>query len=153
MGYLFQKLVKTNKNAKEKNISVSDVSNFEAIQGKGLKGTNNGKEYFVGNAKLVSDLKVPFDTAKLNEFTSQGKTPVILATKEKVLGFVMVADEIKAESVEAVKNLHKLGIKVVMLTGDNEKTAQDVAQRLGITEFHASMKSEEKLWSSWLIFE
>lgn len=87
----------------ERNISVFDVSSFEGIQGKGLKGTIKGTEYFVGNAKLVSDLKVSFGTAKLNEFTSQGKTPVILTTKEKVLGFVMVADEIKAESVEAVK--------------------------------------------------
>jgi heavy metal translocating P-type ATPase len=118
--------------AQEKNISISDISNFEGIQGKGLKGSINGTEYFVGNAKLVSDLKIPFDTAKLNEFTSQGKTPVILATKEKVLGFVMVADEIKAESVEAVKNLHTLGIKVVMLTGDDEKAAKYIASLVGI---------------------
>lgn len=131
--------------AQEKNISIADVSNFEGIQGKGLKGTIDATEYFVGNAKLVSDLKVTFDTARLNEFTSQGKTPVILATKEKVLGFVMVADEIKAESVEAVKNLHALGIKVVMLTGDDEKAAKYIASLVGIDDVVAHVLPQDKL--------
>lgn len=131
--------------AQEKNISISDVSNFEGIQGKGLKGTINGTEFFAGNAKLVSDLKVSFDTAKLNEFTSQGKTPVILTSSEKVLGFVMVADEIKAESVEAVKNLHALGIKIVMLTGDDEKAAKYIASLVGIDDVIAHVLPQDKL--------
>jgi Cu2+-exporting ATPase/Cu+-exporting ATPase len=131
--------------AQEKGISVSDVSNFEGIQGKGLKGSIKNTEYFVGNAKLVSDLKLHFDTSKLNEFTSQGKTPVILATKEKVLGFVMVADEIKVESAEAVKNLHSLGIKIVMLTGDDEKAAKYIASLVGIDDVVAHVLPEDKL--------
>jgi len=131
--------------AEEKNISVSDVSDFEGIQGKGLKGIINGTEYFVGNAKLVRDLGISFDMKKLDEFTSQGKTPVILATKEKVLGFVMVADEIKAESVEAVKNLHTLGIKVVMLTGDDEKAAKYIASLVGIDDVVAHVLPQDKL--------
>lgn len=131
--------------AQEKNISLSDVAGFEGIQGKGLKGVIGGTEYFVGNAKLVSDLKVSFDSAKLNEFTSQGKTPVILSTKEKVLGFVMVADEIKAESVEAVKNLHALGIKAVMLTGDDEKAAKYIGSLVGIDNVIAHVLPQDKL--------
>ncbi len=131
--------------AQENNIPISDASDFEGIQGKGLKGTINSTEYFVGNAKLVSDLDISFDATKLDEFTSQGKTPVILATKEKVMGFVMVADEIKAESVEAVKNLHALGIKVVMLTGDDEKTAKYIASLVGIDDVVAHVLPEDKL--------
>jgi Cu2+-exporting ATPase/Cu+-exporting ATPase len=131
--------------AKEKNVSISDISGFEIVQGKGLKGTIGGTEYFAGNAKLISDLKLPFDAAKLNEFTSQGKTPVMLATREKVLGFVMVADEIKAESVAAVKNLHTLGIKVVMLTGDDEKAAKYIASLVGIDNVIAHVLPEDKL--------
>ena len=131
--------------AREKKIPVSDVSNFESIQGKGLKGKINGTEYFIGNAKLISDLKISFDATKLNEFTSQGKTPVILATKEKVLGFVMVADEIKAESIEAIKNLHKLGIKVVMLTGDDEKAAKYIGSLVGIDDVVAHVLPQDKL--------
>lgn len=131
--------------AQEKNISISNVSNFEGIQGKGLKGKIKDTEYFVGNAKLVSDLKISFDANKLNEFTSQGKTPVILATNEKVLGFVMVADEIKTESVEAVKNLHALGIRVVMLTGDDEKTAKYIGSLVGIDDVVAHVLPQDKL--------
>ncbi|MEK7621625.1 MAG: heavy metal translocating P-type ATPase [Patescibacteria group bacterium] len=131
--------------AREKNIPVSDVSNFEGIQGKGLKGTVNGTDYFVGNAKLVSDLKISFDGVLLNKFTAQGKTPVILATKENVLGFVMVADEIKPESKQAVANLHKLGIKVVMLTGDDEKAAKYMAALVGIDDVVAHVLPQDKL--------
>lgn len=131
--------------AQEKNILISETIDFEGIQGKGLKGKVNGTEYFVGNAKLISDLKVSFDTTKLNEFTSQGKTPVILATKEKVLGFVMVADEIKTESIEAVKDLHALGIKVVMLTGDDEKAAKYIGSLVGIDDVVAHVLPQDKL--------
>lgn len=131
--------------AQEKNISISDVFNFEGIQGKGLKGEIGDTEYFAGNAKLVSDLKISFDAGKLDKFTLQGKTPVILATKEKVLGFVMVADEIKEESVDAIKNLHALGIKVVMLTGDDEKAAKYIGSLVGIDDVVAHVLPQDKL--------
>lgn len=131
--------------AQEKNIVVSEVSEFEGIQGKGLKGSVAGIEYFVGNAKLINDLNIQFDTASLNEFTSQGKTPVILATKDAVMGFVMVADEIKQESKQAVADLHKLGIKVVMLTGDDEKAAKYIASLVSIDEVIAHVLPQDKL--------
>ncbi|PIR98147.1 MAG: copper-translocating P-type ATPase [Candidatus Colwellbacteria bacterium CG10_big_fil_rev_8_21_14_0_10_42_22] len=131
--------------AEEKNIPISEALDFEGIQGKGLKGKINGTEYFVGNTKLMSDLKIPFNVAKLNEFTSQGKTPVILATSEKVLGFVMVADEIKAESIEAIKNLHALGIQVVMLTGDDERAAKYIGSLVGIDDVVAHVLPQDKL--------
>ncbi len=131
--------------AQEKNIGVADVSNFEGIQGKGLKGSINGKEYFVGNAKLIKDLGVSFDASKIEQYTSQGKTPVILATKDKVLGFVMVADEVKAESKQAIADLHKLGIKVIMLTGDDEKAAKHMASLVGIDEVIAHVLPQDKL--------
>ncbi len=131
--------------AEEKNIPVSEISNFEGMQGKGLKGRVNGVEYFVGNTKLIHDLNISFDAETLHEFTLQGKTPVILATKEKVLGFVMVSDPIKEESVEAVKDLHALGIKVVMLTGDDEKTAKYIGSLVGITDVVAHVLPQDKL--------
>ncbi len=131
--------------AQERNIStVSEVSDFEAIQGKGLRGVIDGIEYYVGNSNLISELKLSFDVTKLEEFTSQGKTPVILATKGKVLGFVMVADAIKEESIEAVRNLHKLGIQVVMLTGDDEKAANYIASLVGIDEVVAHVLPGDK---------
>ncbi len=131
--------------AKEKNIPIQEVSNFEGIQGKGLKGSVKQIEYFVGNIKLMKDLNLSFDQTLLEEFTSQGKTPVIISTKEKVLGFVMVADEIKPESKEAINALHKLGIKVVMLTGDDEKAAKHIASLVGVDEVVAHVLPQDKL--------
>lgn len=131
--------------AQEKNILVSDTSDFEGIQGKGLKGTIKGSEYFVGNVKMIKDLGIAFDTSKIEQFTAQGKTPVILANKEKVMGFVMVADEIKPESKQAIANLHKLGIKVVMLTGDDERAAKYMASLVGIDDVVAHVLPQDKL--------
>ncbi len=133
------------KYAQDKNLAIEDVLNFEGIQGKGLKGSIKGVEYFVGNVKLIKDLAVVFDSSNIEQFTAQGKTPVILATKEKVLGFVMVADEIKTESKQAIGDLHKLGIKVVMLTGDDEKAAKYIASLVGIDDVVAHVLPQDKL--------
>jgi Cu2+-exporting ATPase/Cu+-exporting ATPase len=140
------------KYADEKNIKIKEVSNFEGIQGKGLRGIIDSTEYFVGNAKLVEGLGIQFDVTSLEKFTSQGKTPVIIATKEtassaggKVLGIVMVSDEIKPESKKAVSDLHKLGIKVVMLTGDDERAAKHMASLVGIDDVVAHVMPQDKL--------
>jgi P-type E1-E2 ATPase len=77
--------------------------------------------------------------------TLQGKTPVILATKKEIIAVVMVADAIKPEAIEAIKNLHKLGIKTVMLTGDNKNTANAIAREVGIDEVVAEVLPEDKL--------
>ncbi len=129
----------------EKNIKLENVSNFESIQGKGLTGSISGTKYFVGNTKLMKELGIAFDISKIEEFTAQGKTPVILATTEKVLGFVMVSDEIKSESKQAVTDLHKLGIKVIMLTGDDEKAGKYMAALVGADEVMAHVLPQDKL--------
>jgi Cu2+-exporting ATPase/Cu+-exporting ATPase len=131
--------------AEEKKIKIEDVVNFEGIQGKGLRGSIKDTEYYAGNIKLVNDLGVKFDASKIERFTVQGKTPVLLTTKEKVLGFVMVADEIKTESKQAVSDLHKLGIKVIMVTGDDEKTAKYMAALVDIDDVLAHVLPEDKL--------
>ena len=131
--------------AKARKISLQPLSHFEILSGKGLKATIENTEYFAGNTKLISDLKLSFDLKKIEAETLQGKTPVILATKDVVLGVVMVADAIKPEAVEAVKNLHKLGIKVIMLTGDHKNTAQAIAKEVGIDDVVAEVLPEDKL--------
>ena len=131
--------------ARSKKIALSSVEHFEIVRGKGLQGTIDGVEYFAGNTKLVSGLGISFDTKSLEEETSKGRTPVILAVADKVLGVVMVADAIKTEAVEAVKNLHRLRIKVVMLTGDNKHTAQAIAREVGIDDVVAEVLPDDKL--------
>jgi len=130
--------------AKEKNIETKNVSNFEIIKGKGLKGTILGIEYFAGNTKIVTDLNISYDTRILLEETKQGKTPVLLSNKEAVLGVVFVADQIKPEATETVKALHKLKKKVVMLTGDNKNTAEYIGKLVGIDEVIAEVMPEDK---------
>lgn len=131
--------------AKAKNISLLSASSFEIIKGKGVKAVIENAEYFAGNTKLISDLGLSFDLKKVETETLQGKTPMILATKDVVLGVVMVADAIKPEAVEAVKDLHKLGIKVIMLTGDHKNTAEAIAKEVGINDVVAEVLPEDKL--------
>lgn len=131
--------------AKTKRISPLPASHFEIVKGKGVKAVIEGTEYFVGNIKLISDLGLSFDLKSIEAETAQGKTPVILATKEMVLGSAMVADAVKPEAKEAVNNLHKLGIKVIMLTGDHKNTAQAIAQEVGIDEVMAEVLPSDKL--------
>jgi Cu2+-exporting ATPase/Cu+-exporting ATPase len=131
--------------AKEKKIKLKPVQGFEIIKGKGLKGKVDGKEYFAGNIKLAKDLKISIDAKSFEEETMKGKTPVIFMNKKEVLAVVMVADAIKPEAVEAVKNLHHMGIKVVMLTGDNRNTALAIAKEVGIDDVVAEVLPGDKL--------
>ncbi len=134
--------------AKEKKIAIGGVDNFEIVKGKGLKGVVGGVEYFAGNTKIVEDLHLKFkenQKEKIEKETLEGKTPIILGAKNEILGVFMVADAIKEETVLAVKNLHKLGVKVVMLTGDNKNTAKHIANLAGIDEIVAEAMPEDKL--------
>jgi len=129
--------------AKEKNIALLPVEQFEIIKGKGLGGVVGGVEYRVGSEKLARELGAEFDS--LEKDTSEGKTPVILAANGRALAVVMVADQVKPEAVQAVKDLHALGIKVVMVTGDDKNTAQFIAKQVGIDEVVAEVLPEDKM--------
>ena len=131
--------------AEAKKIALPAVSAFEALKGKGLKGSVEGVEYFAGSARLMEDLGLAVDAPALEKETRAGNTPVFLATKEKLLALVMVADTLKENAQEEVARLHKLGIKVVMLTGDDKNTARYIAGQLGIDEVIAEVTPEDKL--------
>ena len=131
--------------AQEKNISPASLENFEAIKGKGVQGSIGGIAYYAGNTKLIEDLNISFDAQSIEQETREGKTPVMLAIDKKILAVVMVADAIKPEAVQAVRDLHTLGIKVVMLTGDNKNTAQHIAQLVGIDDVVAEVMPQDKL--------
>lgn len=131
--------------ARAKDIAPDTVQHFESIKGKGVKGTIGGTEYYAGNTKLASDLNLQFDAKSIEAQTRTGKTPVLLATKDTLVAIVLVADAIKQEAIEAVKNLHQLGIKTVMLTGDDTNTARAIAKEVGIDDVVAQVLPDEKL--------
>jgi Cu+-exporting ATPase len=131
--------------AKTKEIDLIPVKEFQGIAGKGVKGMIEKTGYFAGNTKLIADLNLPFDLKGIKQETADGKTPVILATETEVLAIVFVADAIKAESVQAVKDLHALGIRVMMLTGDMKSTALAIAKEAGIDDVIAEVLPEDKL--------
>lgn len=131
--------------ATEHKIALREVGDFQALKGKGIEGKIDGTMYFAGNTKLVADLHVSFDVTTLEDETKKGKTPILLATKERVLGVVMVADAVKPEAVVAIAHLHKLGIKTVLLTGDDRNTAEAIAKEVGIDDVVAEVLPEDKL--------
>lgn len=131
--------------ARTKSAKIQNVSHFEIIKGKGLKGVIDGIEYFAGNTKLLADLNLSFDQKSLQSETTQGRTPVILATTSEVLAVALVADAVKTDAKAAVQNLHKLGIKVIMLTGDDKNTASAIAKEVGIDDVVAEVLPDEKL--------
>jgi Cu2+-exporting ATPase/Cu+-exporting ATPase len=130
--------------AEEKKIALHTVSDFEALKGKGVKGAIGKTTFFAGNEKLIQSLKLKLSLS-IEEETKKGRTPIVLATEEEVLAVALVADAIKPESKEAVKHLHKLGLEVVMLTGDDKNTAAYIAKEVGIDQVVAEVLPEEKL--------
>jgi len=133
------------KAAKKKGLALAPVEGFQALKGQGLSGRIGGTEYFAGNLKLAEALKLSFDRETLEEETKKGRTPVLITIKDKAIGLALVADPVKPEAAEAVKQLHKLGIKVVMLTGDHKNTAQYIASQVGIDEIVAEVMPSDKL--------
>ncbi|MDO8566542.1 MAG: heavy metal translocating P-type ATPase [bacterium] len=139
--------------AQEKNISLFSVDQFEILKGKGISGIISNTTYHVGSAKLAgelagttrSDLENSDLRSDLVAGTREGKTPVILAENGKVLAVAMISDQIKPEAIKAVKDLHALGIRVVMLTGDDANTARFIADQIGIDEVVAEVLPEDKL--------
>lgn len=130
--------------ADEHHISLLALDHFEAIQGKGVKGVIAGTEYFAGNGKLMADLGISLDFSSIEKETAEGNTPMMLATSEKILSIILVADAIKPEAKNAIAQLHQLGIKVVMLTGDHKNTAHHIAGQVGIDEVFAEVLPAEK---------
>ena len=123
------------------------VENFEALLGKGAQGDINRQTYYLGNYRLIEELAMasPSCSETLQAYEKQGKTVTLLANKDNILGLFAVADTVKQTSQQAIKELHDLGIKVIMLTGDNPHAAENIAKQLGIDEVKAKLLPEDKL--------
>lgn len=125
----------------EKNISTEEIEDFAEIPGKGLKGSADGVLVTSGNQEHISHYaKIPdYISEKMDELSLNGKTPLLFAKGEKILGVIAVADVIKPDSTKAIKELENMGIHVVMVTGDNEKTAKVIGREVGVNEVVAQV--------------
>lgn len=133
--------------ARDKKVNFLKVKNVKAIPGKGIRGTIQSKEVYVGGPALLSELKKRVPEAvsvKVSAMSEQGKTAVYLIVSGSVVGALGVADTVRPESRQAVEALHKLGIRVAMVTGDAEPVARWVSKDLGIDEYFAGVLPEDK---------
>ncbi|WP_198005425.1 heavy metal translocating P-type ATPase [Hydrogenivirga sp. 128-5-R1-1] len=133
--------------AQSKGLPIPEVKNFKAVPGKGVVGEVEGKKVAVGTKLLMEELGVDLTEEVLNkarDLEAQGKTVVLVAVDGKLVGSVALADRIRPESYEAVKELKALGKKVVMITGDSEEVAKHVSQELGIDEFFVRVLPHQK---------
>lgn len=132
--------------AAERGYELRPVAGFESVTGKGVRAKLDGQRVLFGNAALMESEGIDCsDIIKLlDHYANQGQTPMILAVEKKVAGIIAVADTIKPDSKEAIRQLKAMGVKVWMVTGDNEKTARAIAKEAGIDEVRAQVLPEDK---------
>jgi Cu+-exporting ATPase len=131
---------------RERGITLTEASDFRSVTGKGVMGTVDGKAVGLGNQKLLEEMKVRTTelSSRAEELRRDGQTVMSVVVGRELVGLVGVADPIKKSTPEAIQLLHKEGIKIVMLTGDNRTTAEAVAGKLGIDEIQAEVLPEQK---------
>lgn len=132
--------------AENQKAKTQSVSKFNAIAGHGVEGTIGKDTFFFGNQRLMVREKASLDTLKeqIEKLENQGKTVMLLGSNSKVLGIIAVADTVKDSAKNAVEKLQKIGIEVAMITGDNQRTADAIAGKLGITRVLAEVLPEQK---------
>ena len=122
------------------------VSDFDALSGRGVAATIDGQTYYAGNMRLMQSLGLDMRGAdkKAEQLAREGKTPLYIADKDNVLGMLACADRVKADTPAAIETLHKLGKRIIMLTGDHRTTAQAVADEIGVDEVIAEVLPAQK---------
>ncbi|MBN1643591.1 MAG: copper-translocating P-type ATPase [Dehalococcoidales bacterium] len=131
----------------EKRLELIPVSDFNAVPGLGVEATVSGKKLLLGNLKLMQDRNVSLDEVineQANKLWAQGKTAMFLGIDGEVIGLIALADTIKPDAADTVRQLHKMGMEVAMLTGDNRRTAEAIAGQVGIDRVFAEVLPEHK---------
>ncbi len=127
-------------------VKIPEAKNVKNLSGRGMQANIGGESYFLGNKRLMEEKNVWNEKAEsvLTDISNQGKTPVFVASNKEIIGIFSLSDQIKEESKKAVEELHKLGVKVAMLTGDTKAAAEPVARELGIDKVFAEVLPEDK---------
>ena len=132
--------------AANRNIPLCPVEKFQAVHGKGVQGSIQGAAYLAGNAAMLADAGVDLGRNRMigDELAKQGKTPLFFVADGKPIGIIAVADTVKPTSRAAIEGFQKLGLKVVMLTGDNKRTAEAIGKELGLTQVISEVLPTDK---------
>ena len=132
--------------AKEEKVSVPATEEFEAVPGKGIQAKLNGRWYYAGNLRLMEEKGIDCSESKrqMEQLAEDGKTPLLFADEKEVIGIIGAADIVKPTSAQAIRELKKLGIEVIMLTGDNKRTAAAIQRQLGIDTVIAEVLPQDK---------
>jgi Cu+-exporting ATPase len=133
------------KAAQERGITLAQPEGFEAETGRGVKASVDGKQVRVGSPRYLSDLNLAEISPQIEALQVKARTAVLVAVEDMVVGAIGIADTVKESSREAVAALQALGIQVVMITGDNERTAQAIAREVGITRVLAEVLPDQKV--------
>jgi Cu+-exporting ATPase len=133
--------------ARDRNLPLSSTTEFASTTGGGVSGTVDGQSVLVGTPDLLREKNIAIDALadRASQLQREARTVVFVAVDGVLAGLLAITDPIKSTSPEAIRQLHERGLKIVMLTGDNEHTARAVAQQLGIDEFEAGVKPPDKL--------
>ncbi|MDD4608365.1 MAG: heavy metal translocating P-type ATPase [Bacilli bacterium] len=134
------------KEAEDKKVSFLELNNFEAIVGRGIEAEIDGVKLLAGNKKLMDERSISLTILETesDKLASAGKTPMYVAFDNKLVGIIAVADVVKSNSKKAIQKLHEMGIEVVMITGDNKKTAEAIAKQVGIDRTLSEVLPQDK---------
>lgn len=134
------------RDAEEKGIEFLETKNFAAIPGHGIEVTIDEYDMLLGNKKLMDDRQISLEdlAVKSDQLADEGKTPMYIAVNNKIAGIIAVADTVKENSVKAITKLHRMGIEVAMITGDNRRTAEAIAKQVGIDRVMSEVLPEDK---------
>lgn len=132
--------------AQDANLDLEESDDFEALSGRGIRVRLSGQSLYLGNAQLMADQGIDIKAAEeqMDRLAAEGKTPMLLGRDRELLGLVAVADTVKEDSQAAIQALHEMGLKVVMLTGDNRRTAEAIGHQVGIDQVISEVLPEDK---------
>jgi Cu+-exporting ATPase len=132
--------------AREKGIRLDEPKSFKAVKGMGVEGSVNGAEVLVGKPEMLeADTITAHVQKRFKKLQGEAKTTVVVAVKKKIIGIIGIADTLKDDTTDAVRELSSMGLKTIMLTGDNRKTAEAIAKQVGISEVHAEVMPDQKV--------
>lgn len=141
--------------ADEQNIAMAEATQTQSLTGSGISGDIDGLRKYIGNPQLFRDFGISLADidSRIELLQQQGKTVVLVGDEQQVVGFIALQDTLRANAAEVIADLHKTGIRTIMLTGDNQRTAQRVAEQLGIDDVRAALKPEDKVTAIWELSE